>query len=141
MGTIINAVLMIIAIEAVVEIIVQGDVFIGFRNWLARINPGFLGKLIGCGYCMSVWASTVFVLVYVLLPQYRHIEMIVVYILVFHRLSNMIHELFHKWINRHPLVIEFRNVPIFMEPTNEPVQQGEFQRHEGTKDIVEEPKG
>ena len=98
--------MMVIAVEAITEILVQGDIFIGIRNKLATINPGFLGKLVGCGYCVSVWVAIPFALAYYLYhgTNFYLIMMIITIIFTIHRLSNLIHELFKRWFDRYPLV-------------------------------------
>lgn len=101
----------LIFVEAVVEILVASDLFIGMRAWLSKINPGFLGKLFSCGYCLSVWVSTIAIL----LPGnplgiwYDHwivqIADGILRILIMHRLSNLTHELFQRWLDRQMISV------------------------------------
>jgi hypothetical protein len=96
----------LIFIEAVVEIFVASEIFIGLRAWLSKISPKFFGKLFSCGYCLSVWIS----LIAIMLPGrplgiwIDHWSMViidaVIRIFVAHRLSNMLHELFQRWLDR-----------------------------------------
>ena len=103
----IDLLLIIIAVEAITEIIIDGDIFIKPRNWLAKLNPGFLGKLLGCGYCLSVWIAIPFGIIYSIYPNtiYYKVMMITVLIFIIHRLSNIIHDLFKRWFLRQPLVL------------------------------------
>ena len=107
----IDFVLILITVEAITEIIVSGDIFIGVRNKLALINPRFLGKLLGCGYCLSVWVAIPFGLIYYLYQNtiYYKVMMAITFVFAIHRLSNMLHELFRRWLGRHPFVLHLFN--------------------------------
>lgn len=117
----------IIATEAVIEIIVESKFFMGLRAWLTKKNPGFLGKLFSCGYCMSVW----FGLLGLVLPG----EPIglwldhpiawwldcVIRIMVLHRLSNVHHELLQRWFDRQLISIVFHHHQAGFEPDKDTI--------------------
>ena len=95
----IKIILLILATEAITEIIVSGDIFSTFREYVWKINS-FFGKLINCGYCLSVWVSALLTI-----PIYNGLELIYLIPLVFaiHRLSNVWHEFIVKWLKRLPI--------------------------------------
>jgi len=79
--------LLAIAIEAVVEILLESELF----EWLRAImrKTDFTAALISCGWCLSVWVATgLFVITWYVTP-------IPAYILAAHRLSNLYHNLTH----------------------------------------------
>lgn len=99
--------------EAIVEIIVGSELLFTFRNFFAKINPGFLGKLFTCGYCMSVWVASiiiVFVNPYCIVSEYlrdyqfSYIIDIIIKILILHRISNIWHEALSRWFNKYPII-------------------------------------
>lgn len=91
--------LLVMATEAITEILVSGDIFSTFREYVWKINK-FFGKLINCGYCLSVWVSASLTI-----PIYYGLELIYLIPLVFaiHRISNIWHELIVKWLKRLPI--------------------------------------
>lgn len=95
----------VIVVEAIVEIIVDSELFMPWRVFISKrtsIVGRFLGKLSTCGYCASVWVSA---LIAWALPGHVfsiYIADIFIRIFLLHRLSNIVHELFHRWLNRHP---------------------------------------
>jgi hypothetical protein len=97
--------LAIIAVEAVVEIIVDSELFLFWRVFLSKrrsVIGSYIAKLFTCGYCFSVWVAA---LVAWSLPGYIFniiIADVILKTFVLHRLSNLMHELFHRWLNRHP---------------------------------------
>lgn len=104
---IINNILMLvvfsIVVEAITEILTAGKIFFGLRNWLQK-KSNFFGSMISCGYCLSVWVSMLVAVVY---PFEITNIMIIDYILwvfILHRFSNIIHEGFSRWFNRHPFL-------------------------------------
>lgn len=106
-----------VAIEGCVEIIVSSEFFIWLRAFFSKINPGFLGKLFTCGYCMSVWVAAAAAY---FIPGSLINDPIVDLILrwlVLHRMSNLVHELLSRYFKRLPLVLVFNLVknPGFQE--------------------------
>lgn len=102
--------LALLYIEAVTEIIINGSVFNRPRNWLSKKSEFFSG-LLSCGYCFSVWVSTIAVF----LPgkpisclydnDFGLIGDAVVKIFAAHRLSNIFHEFIHRWLNKVPIML------------------------------------
>lgn len=95
-------------IEAVTEILISSDIFLGFRNWFAKRDNfacRFIGDLLRCGYCTSVWCSAA--IAWAAPGELTGIAWIDIAIKIFalHRLANVIHELFQRWFDRHPWVI------------------------------------
>jgi len=120
---ILEIIVMIVAIEAITEIIVDGDIFFKVRNFLARINPWFLGELLKCGYCLSVWVAIPFGLAIgirytnlsTFYPQgwyniYYSIVLCVAWLFFIHRISNVVHELFKRLFDRYPFVLLHQKV-------------------------------
>jgi hypothetical protein len=99
----------VVAVEAITEVVVQSDLFIKLRNVLFKISPGFLGKLLSCGYCFSVWVS---IIGWFMPGTITNIYILdgILRVFLLHRLSNVIHEFFMRWEKRLPLVIVFNKV-------------------------------
>ncbi len=105
----------IVATEAIVEIIVASKILFNFRDWLAQRSV-FLGDLINCGYCVSVWVAAI-LFSYYLPVGYRLqaicADSIIAWLLVLvgkaavvHRMSNVLHELFSRWFHKHRFGVE-----------------------------------
>lgn len=115
----------IIFVEAIIEIIITSEILFPVRNWITKLNPSFLGKLFGCGYCMSVWVSfqVAWMLpgnIFGLLSSSISFVIIdyVVRAIVLHRLSNVWHELLSRFFKRLPWhVVVSRDV--FDAPSDE----------------------
>lgn len=107
----------IIAVEALTELIVDSKIGFPIRDWFSR-NPepkGFwaklrakIGELINCGYCTSVWVA--FLAAYFVPAKACTWPVFIVKALIIHRLSNMMHELFKKWLNRSPLNVVLTHI-------------------------------
>jgi hypothetical protein len=100
------------AVEAFTEIIVNGDIFQDLRGWISRKSP-FYGMLVTCGYCLSVWTSMLFagsipfkIVPYVVFDY-------IIKLLVLHRLSNVVHELIIRLLNRIPKQSVVTNITRF----------------------------
>ncbi|MDP1712573.1 MAG: DUF1360 domain-containing protein [Candidatus Nanopelagicaceae bacterium] len=109
-----------IYVEAVTEVLVSGEIFAMLR---AKLGPTFLGKLISCGYCLSVWvAATVFWVLPPILPVDSSLLLVfdgVVKLFVLHRVSNLFHELCSRWFKRVPfqlVLTKFENQPVEVPP-------------------------
>ena len=102
----------LIYVEAVTEILVDSEIFLKLRNWLAK-KSDFINSLIGCGYCMSVWVSFSIcwavpgTIVGRMIPDNTYVFLADCFIkaMVLHRLSNLIHEGMKRWMDRYPWVI------------------------------------
>ncbi len=102
--------LTIVAVEAMVEVIVNADITLKVRVFFSKINPGFLGKLFSCGYCMSVWvAALVAWSLPGVLTDYVILD-VIIKIFVVHRLSNVFHECVSRWQKRLPFEFVFHSV-------------------------------
>jgi len=93
----------IIYVEAVTEIITSSGLFKKFREKIEEKNE-FLGNLVSCGYCCSVWVS---ITVAWTIPGAIIFPLVdfVIKVFVLHRLSNILHEGFSRWFSRHPWMI------------------------------------
>jgi len=108
---------MVIVVEAVVEIVVEGEIFFGLRNYLSKKNPRFLGKLLGCGYCFSVWAAAVawllpgdFCIAVDLGQPYELVINIILKTFLLHRLSNIVHGFITRVVTRMPFEVVVTHV-------------------------------
>jgi hypothetical protein len=96
---------LVIFVEAFTEILVESSILTKPREFLARCN-GLLGELVHCGYCTSVWVSAavawiVPMFIWTIVPNFWISYIIALFVL--HRLSNLLHELNSKWLNRRPI--------------------------------------
>lgn len=92
----------VIFVEAITEIIISSEILFRFRNFITKLNRNILGKLVSCGYCMSVWVS---ILIAWSLPgciTSIWLLDVIIKIFILHRCSNVIHELFSRWFKRLP---------------------------------------
>jgi hypothetical protein len=99
----------VICVEAITEIIVSSELMFSIRDILSRMSPNFMGRLLNCGYCTSVWVSACFAL---FAPKLFNIYILdyVISMFVIHRLSNMLHELFKRWLDRVPFNIVIHKI-------------------------------
>lgn len=97
----------IIATEAITEIIVESEIMMSVRIFCNNKNPKFLGKLVACGYCTSVWVAAF--IAWVLPGMIFDIIILDYFIRLFclHRASNLFHRLFRK----SPFTIVVHTVP------------------------------
>ncbi len=119
---------LIIAIEAVVEIIVDSKIMLPFRNFAAKISPNFFGELFKCGYCFSVWVAIpaafiapgeIFGIIY--------LDVFLKWILI-HRLSNIFHGIISRIFNRQPYHIVFQKLDV---PLNNNVEVPDEEESDG----------
>lgn len=99
-------VLSIIAVEAVTEIIINGEIFLPVRNALSKMSD-FLRKLLSCGYCSSVWVAASIAWALPGAATGYPVVDIIIRIFVLHRLSNLAHELFGRLFARLPFTFVF----------------------------------
>ena len=98
--------LLVVFVEALTEILVTSFILEKPRMFISRRN-GFLGTLVHCGYCTSVWVST---MVAWIIPFYiwsmtgQFWLDYIITALILHRLSNLFHELTSKLFGRRPMV-------------------------------------
>jgi hypothetical protein len=97
--------LLIIATEALVELICKAEILNRPRYWI-QSRCWFFKELLSCPYCVSVWVG---MFVALLLWIDNTYVFIVIYGLCFHRLSNFLHLLF-SWVrDSHFNIILNRN--------------------------------
>lgn len=89
----IKIILLIIAVEAIVELIFLAGPLQSIRQWLITRTSWLsfteYGHLLECKYCMSVWIALFLVLCYYLIPE--KVFHFILLIFVVHRLSNLLH--------------------------------------------------
>lgn len=100
---------LVIAVEAITEIIVSSTIFQPLRNTILKCANefricNFLGKLIQCGYCTSVWISLMVAWI-VPFNLINHYVDFIIFTFVLHRLSNFWHEFLSRWFSRHPIIL------------------------------------
>lgn len=91
---ILNIIFIIVLIEALTELAVKSEFFYPLRKVLFNLGKKnsifkFIFNIFDCGYCFSVWASFLS-LVLVFIVNNTIIDFILC-VIVFHRLSNLLH--------------------------------------------------
>ena len=114
----------IVFIEAVVEIEVASELFVKVRAKVSRLPlvGWYLNGLFSCGYCLSVWVSAAVALAIPtkIIPNDtgslfdipHPLTAIANYLLIafiLHRLSNIWHEMVHRWLQRMPYLLSINN--------------------------------
>jgi hypothetical protein len=104
--SIIQVLVIILNIEAVTNIISKSELFKPLRGGLFNLYnsrgikfAGFVHDLIDCPYCTSVWVSLFYLLcVYISAssPLFLSIFVFFCLIIVFHRLSNILHHIIDR---------------------------------------------
>lgn len=91
-------ILMILAVEAVTQLICKAEIFDTARNKLSSYGWWFQ-ELLRCPYCVSVW-SALFIIILSVFWNYTYLFIL---LLVIHRMSNFLHDIYsmilHKKIN------------------------------------------
>jgi len=97
----IELLILVLFVEAVTEILVSSAIFQKPREFVYTRN-GFLGELVNCGYCTSVWvaAAVAWLAVLPICPWFAVNYVVTTFVI--HRLSNLLHELNSKWLSRRP---------------------------------------
>ena len=75
----------VVATEALTEMLVHSELFDKPRDWLMG-KAGFFHKLLGCGWCLSLWVA---VLVFAVILKGWWLALMPIAI---HRLSNYLHD-------------------------------------------------
>lgn len=99
---ILSLLFLIIACEALTELVLEAKPLEGFRRFVTRSiisRVQFLDGVLECGYCLSVWSSILLVGLYILIPTVSYWINLG---LVTHRLSNVLHEIFSRLFARLP---------------------------------------
>ena len=117
METTIIWIVIIIAVEAITEIIITGKIFQALRDFIIGRNVFLLAGLFSCGYCMSVWVAAA---IGWLAPFPLGFWGIPIKIFAIHRISNFFHELMVRWLGRKPWTVEVHKTEsIVVEQSNE----------------------
>ncbi len=90
-------------VEGVTELVCKSQIFSGFREWVSLRSPP-LKALIGCGYCASVWVAVLPAAwaAYIVSPSWCfRIPLFVFLTIVFHRLSNYLHNFNDKHLDKY----------------------------------------
>lgn len=105
----------IIATEAVVELIVASEILFNIRDRVAQ-HSVFFGKLVNCGYCVSVWVAALMFSYHLpignylgslcLNSLYAHIMIVIGKAAIIHRMSTVLHESFSRRFHKHRFGIE-----------------------------------
>ena len=111
----IKYVLLIVFIEALTEILVESSIFSKPREALA-LRSGFLGELIHCGYCTSVWVSASVAWVAPLAFTSIFLINYLLTVLILHRLSNLLHEIYSKLFGRRPVSLAVHKTETVLMP-------------------------
>ena len=85
----------ILLTEAVSELAVKGKIFEFVRRFLTRINPGFLGQLVDCGYCVSFWVALVVGPVFGLRVVFDNFFGVMLAVVILHRCASHLHDFTH----------------------------------------------
>jgi hypothetical protein len=114
----IEILLLVIFVEALTEILVESSIFERPRLYLAG-KSGFLGELIHCGYCTSVWVS--FGVAWIAPLAISGFFWLNYFLTAFilHRMSNMLHELISKWLGRRPVTFAVHKTEAVILPNME----------------------
>lgn len=111
--------IIIIAVEAVTEIIINGSIFDQIRAKIAlnaqnsnNMVIGFINDLISCGYCFSVWVAALFAFFAPGDISGFLFADFIIKVFSIHRLSNIFHEFVSRWINRVPIMVSLQHVKI-----------------------------
>jgi hypothetical protein len=87
-------VMCIIAAEAMTQLTCKAEIFNRLRDWIKSLS-NFTNELLSCPYCVSVWVAGFTVLLYV---GYEWSWWLIL-LLVIHRASNVLHDLFSIILN------------------------------------------
>jgi hypothetical protein len=127
----------LVAVEAITELVSSSKIMFPIRDWFSKPIPeddadkitnilvakkrgifkrfgywlrAFIGELLNCGYCTSVWAAGAAAFV---VPGRIPGWMLPIFLMkwmVLHRFSNLLHELFQKWFRNAPFSFVFTHI-------------------------------
>jgi len=88
--------------ELLTELVIKSDIFKPMRNVIFKLGDWFQ-KLFSCGYCFSVWAAAVVVLLTDTSYPLTGIHWLDLGLmaLVVHRLSNVLHNVIDKYTDKY----------------------------------------
>ena len=107
-------ILLVVFVEAITEVFVSSSIFEGLRDFIGQ-RSSFLGELVHCGYCTSIWVSASVAWMLTMDTGYPWLDFVVV-TFVLHRFSNLFHELTCKWMNRAPLSLTMHTTESVLLP-------------------------
>jgi hypothetical protein len=84
----------IIAAEAMTQLTCKAEIFNAPRSWLKNLSS-FTNELLSCPYCVSVWVAGFTAILY---TGYEWSWWFIL-LLVIHRISNVLHDLFMIILN------------------------------------------
>jgi hypothetical protein len=84
----------IIAAEAMTQLACKAEIFDRLREWLKNLSR-FTNELFSCPYCVSVWVAGFTVILYI----FYEVAWAFVLLLVIHRISNVLHDVFSIMLN------------------------------------------
>lgn len=84
----------IIAAEAMTQLACKAEIFDRLREWLKGMSK-FMNDLLACPYCVSVWVAGFTVVMYI---TYEWTWWFIL-LLVIHRSSNVLHDVFRIILN------------------------------------------
>jgi hypothetical protein len=87
-------VMCIIAAEAMTQLTCKAEIFDRLRNWIKSLST-FTNDLLSCPYCVSVWVAAFTVVLFMAWEW----SWWFVLLLVIHRISNVLHDLFSIILN------------------------------------------
>ncbi len=109
-------ILCVVVTEAIVELLCKSRLFLPLRNfidnitskdsWFCKNIVGFINKIISCGYCTSVWVSSVITPLVIFFSEGYEITniknwLLVIMLVIFvHRVSNYLHMFIDKWVDK-----------------------------------------
>ncbi len=109
-------ILCVVVTEAVVELLCKSKLFLPLRtfidnlaskdSWFYANIVGFINKVISCGYCSSVWISSVVTPSIIFffggyeIYNYKNWLLIIVLMIFVHRVSNYLHMFIDKWVDK-----------------------------------------
>lgn len=93
-GETMKILLCIIATEAITQLICKAEIFDTIREKIKNLSK-FTNDLLSCPYCVSVWSGMFLVFLY---WQWEYTELFVL-LLVLHRCSNVLHDIYKVIVN------------------------------------------
>ena len=90
----IRLLLCIIAAEAMTQLACKAEIFDTLREKIKSLS-NFTNELLSCAYCVSVWVATFTTILYV----FWDYTYLFIFMLVIHRMSNVLHDAFRIIFN------------------------------------------
>ena len=100
---------LIVAVEASTEILTDSEVTRPARERVAKVND-WLGQLVNCGYCTSVWVAGAAAMVHQIQVSDHPWVNVLVTLLLLHRSSNLFHEVVNRMSKKIPFLFSIQNL-------------------------------